>query len=420
MRLSKRTVMIVGALALLLCGLVQPAFADYALNMPEGVTDTSREIYGLHMTILWICVIIGIVVYGAMFYSIVRHRKSRGVKAAQFHHSTALEIVWTIIPLVILVAMAIPATGVLVDMEDTSDAEMSVKITGYQWKWQYEYVGEGVSFYSSLDADSQEARRLGAEREPESVDNYLLNVDNRLVLPTNTKVRLLITSNDVIHAWWVPDLGWKKDAIPGYVNATWTEIKEPGVYRGQCAELCGRDHAYMPIVVEAKTPEDFKAWLAEQKGEAGTVGSQGASADGTASADGEDVAQAEGTMADADSGSEQTQAAADDAGSGGQMDKAELMSLGEEVYNARCVACHQANGQGMPPTFPALTGGAIATGPVAGHLDIVINGSPGTAMAAFGSQLSDAEIAAVVTYERNALGNDTGDVVQPSDVQAAR
>jgi len=257
---------IAGGLALfVLGGVLQPAFADYALNMTEGATGQSHAVYDLHMTIFWICVVIGVVVYGAMFYSIIQHRKSKGREAAQFHHSTALEIVWTIIPLIILVSMAIPATGLLINMEDTSNSDMTVKVTGYQWKWGYDYVGEGVSYISSLDAQSEEARGLDASRTPESVDHYLRNVDHPLVLPTNTKIRFLITSNDVIHSWWVPDLGWKKDAIPGYVNATWAKIDKPGVYRGQCAELCGRGHAYMPIVVVAKKPEEFQKWLAAQK-----------------------------------------------------------------------------------------------------------------------------------------------------------
>jgi cytochrome c oxidase subunit 2 len=243
-----------------------PALADeWALNMPRGVTENSHDVYGLHMTILWICVAIGVVVFTAMFISILRHRKSRGVKPAQFHHSTAVEIAWTVVPLLILVSMAVPATRVLIDMEDTSNAEMTVIVTGYQWLWGYEYAGEGVHFYSRLDDESDRARRLGSEIDPRSVEHYLLNVDKPLVLPTDTKIRFQITSADVIHSWWVPALGWKRDAIPGYINETWTEILEPGIYRGQCTELCGRDHAFMPVVVKAVPPEEFERWLAEQK-----------------------------------------------------------------------------------------------------------------------------------------------------------
>lgn len=265
------------ALALLLVS--SPALADWALNMPEGVTKTSREVYGLHMQIFWIVVAIGVVVFGAIFYSIIAHRKSRGVKPATFHHSTTVEIVWTVIPLVILVVMAVPASRTLIDMYDTSDPAMTVKVTGYQWKWEYEYIDEGVSFFSSLDADSNDARRRGSGVAPASVDNYLLEVDNRLVVPTDTRIRFLITSDDVIHAWWVPALGWKKDAIPGYINKTWTEIEEPGVYRGKCAELCGRDHGFMPVVVEALEPEAYRQWLAERKG--------GSEAEASANADDE-------------------------------------------------------------------------------------------------------------------------------------
>jgi cytochrome c oxidase subunit 2 len=253
------------ALALML--MAAPAFADWALNMTRGVTPSSQDVYDLHMRIFYICVAIGVVVFGAMFYSIVKHRKSRGAKPAKFHHSTAVELIWTIIPLAILISMAIPATKVLVDMSQTGDADMTIKVTGFQWKWQYDYMDEGVQFYSTLAQDSNEARRKGSGIDPATVDNYLLDVDHPLVVPTNTKIQFLITSNDVIHSWWVPDLGWKKDAIPGYINKTWAKIEKPGVYRGQCAELCGRDHGFMPIVVVAKPPEEFQQWLAQHQSE---------------------------------------------------------------------------------------------------------------------------------------------------------
>lgn len=264
---DKRLAAIATTVAAALLLAAAPAQADWlALNLPVGVTESSHDVYGLHMTILWICVAIGVVVFGAMFYSILRHRKSRGVKPAQFHHSTAVEIAWTVVPLLILVSMAVPATSVLIDMEDTSGSEMTVVVTGYQWLWGYEYVGEDVHIYSRLDDASNRARQLGSDIDPRSVEHYLLNVDNPLVLPTDTRIRFQITSADVIHSWWVQALGWKRDAIPGYVNETWTEIREPGVYRGQCAELCGRDHAFMPIVVRAVPPEEFQRWLAEQRG----------------------------------------------------------------------------------------------------------------------------------------------------------
>lgn len=243
----------------------QNAFAEYGLNMPQGVTEISHEVYDLHMMVFYICCAIGVLVFGAMIYSIFAHRKSKGAKAANFHHSTAVEIVWTIIPFVILIAMALPAAVTLVKMENTRGAEMSIKITGYQWKWQYEYVDQDVSFYSTLSQESNFARQTGANVDLTQVENYLLDVDNALVIPSDTKIRLLLTAADVLHAWWVPDFAVKKDAIPGYINETWVKVDVPGVYRGQCAELCGRDHGFMPIVVIVKTPEEYQQWLADQK-----------------------------------------------------------------------------------------------------------------------------------------------------------
>ncbi|NJD05607.1 MAG: cytochrome c oxidase subunit II [Methylococcaceae bacterium] len=240
------------------------AQANYALNLPVGVTETSREIHDLHMLILWICVGIGVVVYGVMVYSIMHHRKSKGVTPATFHENTKLEIVWTIIPFLILLSMAIPATKVMIKTYDTSKADMSIKVTGYQWKWRYTYLEEGIDFFSALDANSNRARQLGAKIDPASVDHYLLNVDHPLVIPVNKKIRILITSADVIHSWWVPEFGWKKDAIPGFVTDGWVKVDKPGIYRGQCTELCGRDHGFMPIVVEAKTEEQYKQWVAQQ------------------------------------------------------------------------------------------------------------------------------------------------------------
>lgn len=350
------------------------------LNMTRGVTPLSQDIYGLHMTIMWICVAIGVLVFGVMFWSIFHHRKSRGAVAAQFHHSTKAEILWTIIPVLILVGMAIPATKVLIAMENTGESDMTIKVTGYQWKWEYEYIDEGVSFFSALAANSNEARQLRSNRDPRKVENYLLDVDKRLVVPADTKIRFLTTSNDVIHAWWVPALGWKRDAIPGFINESWAVIEEPGIYRGQCAELCGRGHAFMPIVVEAKPKDEYQQWLASMKAE--------------------------------------QQAAAESSERDWTMD--ELMAKGEEVYGTNCAACHQANGEGMPPTFPSLTESDIVFGPKEDHINIVLHGKEGTGMAAFGEQLSDAEIAAVVTYERNAWGNELGDMVQPSEVKALR
>jgi cytochrome c oxidase subunit 2 len=248
------------ALGSALWGWSAGAYAEYGLNMPKGVTSISQDVYDLHMLIFWICVAIGVGVFGVMFWSIYHHRKSRGAVAAQFHESTAVEIIWTIIPMAILIAMAVPATGTLVRMADARDAELTVKVTGYQWRWQYDYLDQGVSFYSTLSTPQAQIRNTADKGE-----HYLLEVDNPLVVPVGKKVRILTTAADVIHSWWVPDLGWKKDAIPGFINEAWTQIDKPGVYRGQCAELCGRDHGFMPVVVKAVSPEEFEQWLAQMK-----------------------------------------------------------------------------------------------------------------------------------------------------------
>jgi cytochrome c oxidase subunit 2 len=350
------------------------ASAEYGLNFPKPVTAIAQEVYGLHMLIMMVCVGIGIVVFGAMFWSIVMHRKSRGAKAAKFHESTTIEIIWTAIPFMILVGMAIPSTATLIKMDDTKNAELVIKVTGYQWKWKYEYLDQDISFFSSLSTPRDQIDNKAAKGK-----DYLLEVDNAVVIPTGKKVRFLVTANDVIHAWWVPQLAMKKDAIPGFINELWTRVDEPGTYRGQCAELCGKDHGFMPIVVQAVSDDDFKKWVSVKKAEM--------------------VASA------ADVGKVWT--------------KADLMERGEKVY-AQCAACHGATGTGIPGVFPALKGSKIATGPVNGHIGIVLKGKPGTAMQAYAGQLNDADIAAVVTYERNAFGNNTGDVVQPSAVKALR
>lgn len=365
---------LVAALAALL-----PAAAVHAaweLNMPRGVTLISREAYDQHMLMLWWCVGIGIVVFGAMFYAMIRHRHGAGHTAAHFHHNTFAEIVWTVVPALILVVMAIPATRALIVMEDTSEADMTLKVTGYQWKWRYEYLEDEVDFFSSLAPESREA----IYADPFTRENYLLEVDNEVVLPVGRKVRILLTANDVIHAWWVPALGMKKDAIPGFINELWTRVDEPGVYRGQCAELCGKDHGYMPIVVRAVPEGEYVAWVEDRHAAQELVAAE---------------AQRDWT-------------------------KDELMARGKEVYDVACVACHQANGQGLPPTFPAISGSPIATGPLESHMDRVMNGKPGTAMAAFAGQLNDADLAAIITYQRNALGNSVGDEVQPATIRAAR
>lgn len=247
--------------------LVAPAYTGNKVNMTQGVTQLSGNHFDLHMIVLWICAVIGIGVFTVMFTSIVLHRKSRGHEAAKFNHSTKAEIIWTIIPVIILVGMAVPATKALVQMEDSSGAEMTVKITGFQWRWKYEYLDQDISFISSLNPTSNAARQLNSGITPASVENYLLDVDHPLVLPVGRKIKFLITADDVIHSWWVPALGWKRDAIPGFINEAWTNIEKPGTYRGQCAELCGKDHGFMPIVVIALAENEFDAWVSQQLAE---------------------------------------------------------------------------------------------------------------------------------------------------------
>jgi len=253
------------ALALLSGAFAPAALADWELNMPVGVTEISKEVHGLHMLILGVCVVIAIIVFGVMIVSIFLHRKSRGVEPAKFHHSTKAEIIWTVIPIIILIAMAVPAAEGLIRIEDTRNADMTIKITGFQWRWRYDYLDQDVGFFSTLARDSNAARQVGSGTDPFSVDNYLLEVDNPLVVPAGAKVRLLLTAADVLHAWWVPELAVKKDAIPGYINEAWFKADVPGIYRGQCAELCGRDHGFMPVVVHVLEPTEYEAWLAGKK-----------------------------------------------------------------------------------------------------------------------------------------------------------
>ncbi|CZF82916.1 cytochrome c oxidase subunit II [Grimontia marina] len=350
-----------------------------SFNLTPGVTEISEKVYGLHMTILWICVAIGVVVFGAMFWAIIHHRKSKGAVAANFHESTKVEILWTLIPFLILIAMAVPATNVLLAMEDPSDSELTIQVTGSQWKWHYRYFDHDVEFFSLLATSAAQIDGEATKRE-----TYLLEVDRPLVVPTGKKVRFLITSEDVIHSWWVPDFAVKKDANPGFINEAWTRIDKPGIYRGQCAELCGKDHGFMPIVVIAKPVEEFDAWVTE-----------------TAAAQAKVKEEEQKLLAM-------------------NMNMDELMELGEEVYNSRCAACHQVNGLGLPGVFPALAQQGISADPdkVLDHLNIVIHGKSGTAMQAFGAQLGLKELAAVITYERNAWGNNTGDAIQASQINA--
>jgi len=341
----------------------------WVVNMTEGVTAVSREIFDLHMLIFWICVAIAVVVFGVMFWSMLMHRKSVGAKAASFHESTMVEIAWTVLPFVILVLMAIPATSSLIKIYDTSEADIDIKIVGYQWKWQYEYLGEDVSFFSNLTTSQDEIYGRAPRGE-----HYLLEVDEPLVIPINKKVRFLITANDVLHAWWVPALAVKRDAIPGYINDAWTIVEEPGIYRGQCAELCGKAHGFMPIVVHAMEEQDYNDWLVEKKKEA------------------VEIAKMNELVLPLD----------------------EMYARGEEVYLQSCAACHGVDGKGG--VGPSMVGTAITTGPMQGHVDVLVNGVQGSAMQAFGNQLSELDLAAVVTYERNAWGNNMGDMVQAVDV----
>ncbi|RZP61701.1 cytochrome c oxidase subunit II [Vibrio vulnificus] len=361
----------------MLVGFGAPAIASQTdFNMTQGVTQISQQVYELHMLIFYICCAIALIVFGAMFYAIFKHRKSKGAVAAHFHESTKVEVIWTVIPILILVAMAIPATKTLVAMEDTSQSDLTVKITGSQWKWHYSYFGEDVEFFSLLATSQKQIDGLEVKGA-----NYLLEVDNPLVVPINRKIRFLLTSDDVIHSWWVPDFAVKKDTIPGFINEAWTRIDQSGVYRGQCAELCGRAHGFMPVVVHAMEESDFEQWLANKKIELAEAKQAASALTQTLSLD-------------------------------------ELMAQGEAIYSARCAVCHQANGMGIPGAFPAIKGSAIATGDRDKHIDIVLNGKAGTAMQAFANQLSEQEIASVVTYQRNAFGNDTGDAVQAADVNA--
>ena len=352
-------------------------------NLQEPQSIIAREIYDLHSLIMWIIVGIFVVVFGFMTYAIVMHRKSTGHKAAQFHEHVGVEIAWTIVPFIILIFMALPATKTIISMKDTSSADITIKATGYQWKWGYDYLQEGISFYSTLSTPREQIddyERKGTKKN----EHYLIEVDNPVVVPVGKKVRVIITANDVIHAWWVPQLGIKQDAIPGFVRDTWFKADKEGTYRGQCAELCGKDHGFMPIVVEVVAPEKYASWVTEQK--------------------------------------KKIAAAAPDPGK--QWTLEELKAQGGKIYAGNCVACHQLTGMGVPGTFPALSGSKVVTGPKEAQINTVLNGvvkdGKPTLMAAFGKQLSDADIAAVITFTRNNWANKTGDMVTPAEVKTAR
>jgi len=362
----------------LLMAFSNPIFAA-AMDVRPGVTDMSLRIQSLHHTSLIICSVIGVVVFGLMFYSMYAHRRTKNPTPADFHESTIVEVIWTLIPVLILVSLAVPATTALIEIEDNSDPDLTVLITGSQWKWHYQYLESDINFYSNL-ATSQEQRD---NLEPKGV-NYLLEVDNVLVLPTNKKVRFLTTSDDVIHSWWIPDFAVKQDAVPGFINEAWTRVDEPGVFRGQCAEFCGKDHAFMPIVVEVQAEADFDQWLEDQR-----LAIELAS--------GQAVADRAKTWA-----------------------MAELMEIGEQVFVDHCATCHELDGAGQGSTYPALAGGEIPNGPMEAHIEQVMNGKADTEMQAWAPQLSDLEIASVITYERNSFGNETADLVQPITIYESR
>lgn len=347
------------------------------INLPTPETAIAASMYDLHMFVMWVCLAIFIGVFGTMLYSVINHRKSKGYKAANFHHSTTVEVIWTVIPFIILIAMGYPATQTVIDMKDTATPDITIKATGYQWMWGYDYLqgeGEGIKFLSKMSTPSEQIRNNSPKGE-----NYLLEVDNNVVVPVGKKIRILTTANDVIHAWSVQAFGVKQDAIPGFIRDTWFKAERPGIYRGQCSELCGKEHGFMPIVVEVMEPEKYSQWVIAQK--------------------------------------EKSVEAVVDVNKEFSMD--ELKAQGEKIYAGTCAACHQANGKGIPGAFPGLDGSKITNGPKVDHIKMVVNGKAGTAMAAF-KHLSDVDIAAVVTYERNAWGNTTGDIVQPSEIKEFR
>jgi cytochrome c oxidase subunit II len=369
---------IAGTTALIAALVPASALAAKEYNLQAPVTPVATEIFDLHLYIMWICVVIFVGVFSVMFYSIFAHRKSKGHQAAQFHENTLVEIIWTVIPFLILVVMAVPATRTILAMKDSSVPDMTVKITGSQWKWSYDYLDYGFGYYSNLKTPVEQIE----EGKPKG-EHYLLEVDQPMVVPVGKKIRLLITSSDVIHAWFLPAAGVQQDAIPGFVRDGWLKFDKTGIFRGQCAKICGKEHGFMPIVVEVKSVDDYAKWLAEHKKAA---------------------------------------AAADDPNK--VWDAKELIARGEKVYAANCASCHQPTGKGVAGAFPALDGSKVVTGPKDEQIKIILNGvvrnGQPTAMVAWKSTLSDIDIAAVVTYTRNSWNNHTGEAIQPAEVKADR
>jgi cytochrome c oxidase subunit 2 len=355
------------------------AQAERVYGLQDPVTPVATEIFDLHTYIMWICLAIFVGVFSVMFYSIFAHRKSKGHQAAQFHENTLVEVVWTIIPFLILLFMAFPATKTVLAMKDTSAPDMTIKVTGSQWKWNYDYLDDGFDFYSNTTTPVEQI-----ESDQPKGEHYLLEVDNPMVVPVGKKIRLLITSSDVIHAWYLPAAGVQQDAMPGFVRDDWMKFDATGTFRGQCAKICGKQHGFMPIVVEVKSAEDYAKWRDQHKKAAA--------------------------------------AAADDPNK--TWDQGELMARGEKVFTANCAVCHQANGKGVPGAFPALDGSKVVTGPKDGQIKTVLNGvtknGQPTAMVPWRNTLSDIEIAAVITYTRNSWSNHTGEAIQPSEVKADR
>jgi len=351
-----------------------PSQADwFALNMTRGVTDISNEVFELHMLIFWICVVIGVLVFSVMFYSMYAHTKKKNPVAAKFHENHKVEIAWTIIPFLILIAMAVPASKTLVKIYDDEAGDVNIQVTGYQWKWQYNYLEDDISFFSNLSTDMDEINNLVPKGE-----HYLQEVDEMVVIPVGKKVRFLITANDVIHSWWMPAFAIKQDAIPGFVNTAWTKVDKPGVYRGKCTELCGKNHGFMPIVVKVVEQEEYNQWVDEKKQAA--------------------IKMAELTTKD--------------------WTAQELVERGESVYAVNCVACHQTSGQGIPGIFPALAGSDIVMNNKDKNIEILMEGVQGAAMNSF-SYLSEVELAAVITYTRQSWGNaenGDGEIVVPKDI----
>ena len=375
------------------------ANAAYDVDILPPASPIAQQIYDLHFAILWVCVGIFVIVFGAMFYSVFTHRKAAGAKAAHFHENTTVEIIWTVIPFVILIGMAYPATKTVLEMKDASNPDLTIKVTAYQWAWEYDYLQDGVKFNSLLSTPRAQIEDWGRRGEKKN-ENYLLEVDKPMVVPAGKKVRLLVTSNDVIHGWYVPQLGINQYGIPGFVKDTWFKADKPGTYRGQCSQICGKEHGFMPIVVVAKSRDDYAAWVKEQKA-ASPAAQVAAAAPGAGSS-------AAGAVA--------ATAPAEDPNKKWTAD--ELKAMGEKVYAANCLACHQATGKGMPPAFPPLDGSKLATGPKGPQIALLLAGKQGTAMASF-ARLTDTELAAVITYTRSAWGNKTGEVL-PSEVKAAR